>query len=350
MFKKILIYRIGNLGDIICSIPAMVAIRQNFPDAWVGLITNKEKSNNPDAEEILKGNDFLSEIITYESEKISQPSYLWDLSKNIRKLKIDLLVYLALSKTTRRRLIRDWLFFSWSGCKKLLGFKLPKPLLINTQKGINSPVFPQEVNRLMSLVSLLGIDPAIVEFRLPIKQMDKKNVGMILDRFKINNLNPLIAICFGGKFSVTHWPLNHYLEVIAILKEKYHAKIIILGGPFEEKHVDAVSKIAGDSVLNLIDKTTYMESAEILSRCNLLIANDCGAVHLAAAVGTPVVGIYSSRNFPGSWHPWGKNHTVLRNDTLPCRFCFRTECETMKCINSITVEQVINACSTYLTA
>ena len=53
-FKKILIYRIGNLGDIVCAMPAMVAVRRHFPNAWIGLLTNKEGAGNPDAEEILK--------------------------------------------------------------------------------------------------------------------------------------------------------------------------------------------------------------------------------------------------------------------------------------------------------
>jgi len=91
-----------------------------------------------------------------------------------------------------------------------------------------------------------------------------------------------------------------------------------------------------------------MAPAEVISRCNLLISNDCGPAHLAAAVGTPVIGIYSFRNFPGAWHPWGNHHTVLRNDTLPCRFCFLTECETKECINSITAEQVVEVCKEYL--
>lgn len=91
-----------------------------------------------------------------------------------------------------------------------------------------------------------------------------------------------------------------------------------------------------------------MDSAEILRRCNLLVGNDCGPVHLAAAVGTPAVEIYSSRDYSGAWHPWGGNHTVLRNDSVPCRFCFKTECKTMECINSITVEDIVEACQKYL--
>ncbi len=61
--QRILIYRIENLGDIICTIPAMAAIRHHFPHVWIGLLTNKEATGNPDPEEILKNNDFLDEII-----------------------------------------------------------------------------------------------------------------------------------------------------------------------------------------------------------------------------------------------------------------------------------------------
>jgi|LQYC01.1.fsa_nt_gi ADP-heptose:LPS heptosyltransferase len=344
--KKILIYRIGNLGDIICSMPAMVAIRDHFPNAWVGLLTNKETTGNPNAEEILKGNGFLSGIITYESEKISQPSYLWKLSKNFRKRNIDLLVYLALSKTTRKRLIRDWLFFSLSGCRKLVGFKLPTPLRSDI-RGSKIPVYPQEVDRLMSLVAPLGIDTRNVNFRLPITETERKHVDDIWLKFNLAN-NLLIAVCPGAKFPVKRWPIDRFIQVILFLQKKCGAKIILVGGSFEKDEADEIMRKSEETVINLIGKTSYMESAEVLSRCRLLISNDCGPAHLAAAVGTPVVGIYSSRDFPGAWHPWGENHIVLRNDTLDCRFCFRTECDTMECIKSITVEQVTNACLPYL--
>jgi len=132
------------------------------------------------------------------------------------------------------------------------------------------------------------------------------------------------------------------------LEKDFGAKILLIGGSSERSSGEEIIKDRRNSIVNLIGKTSYMESAEIIRRCNLLISNDCGPVHLAAAVRTPVVGIYSSRDFPGAWHPWGIIHTVLRNDSVSCRFCFKTECETMECINSITVEQVIEACQRYL--
>ena len=347
---RILIYRIGNLGDIICTIPAMVAIRRRFPTAWIGLLTNKAIGGNPDPEAILEGNDFLDTIITYNPRQIKNFQYLRSLMAQIRKLKPELLVYFSLSKTTRRRLLRDWLFFKMAGCRKLIGFNKPKPEKVVLKDGIKMPIFPQEVDRLMSLVTPLGVDPTKVEFRLPVKDKDREYVDRIWERYNLNRRKPVVAICPGGKFPVNWWPVSRYSQVASTLMKKYKAQIILIGGPAEEEAGKKIVKTSKTSVVNLIGQTTYMQSAEVLRRCDLLVSNDCGPAHLAAAVGTPVVGIHSSRNYPGAWHPWGNIHTILRNDSVSCRFCFKTDCETKECINGITVDQVVEACDKYLSS
>lgn len=345
---KILIYRIGNLGDTVCAMPAMVAIRRYFSDAWIGLLTNKETMGNPDAEEILMGSDFIDEIITYDPSRIRNFLYLYKFLEKIRSLEINLLVYLAISKSTRKRLLRDWLFFFFAGCERLVGFKMPRPINISIENGVKIPVFCQEVDRLMSLLAPLGINITLIDFCLPIKKRDKESVATIWNRYKLSDKYPIIAICPGGKFPYKRWGSDKFAKVASILQKDFDAQIILVGGPSEKVSGEKIITEAGNSIVNLIGKTTYMESAEVLSRCNLLVSNDCGPAHLAAALGTPVVGIYSSRDFPGAWHPWGENHTIFRNDSFPCRFCLRTECETMECINSITVGEVVEACRSYL--
>lgn len=346
--KRILIYRIGNLGDTVCAMPAMVAVRRRFPNAWIGLLTNKEEGSNPDAEEILNGNNFLDKIITYSPERIREIKYLWTLLNRLRTLQIDFFVYLPLSKTTYYRLIRDWLFFRSTSCRKLIGFRNPKPVKALVNNGERLPVYPQEVDRLMSLLIPLGVDATEIDFRLPIKEKNKEAVDVIWRDYQLKTKNPIGCVCPGAKFPAKRWNLNRFAKVISVLQKEFNAKILLIGGPSEKASGDEIIKRTENSIINLIGKTSYMESAEVIRRCNLLVSNDCGPVHLAAAVRTPVVGIYSSRDFPGAWHPWGENHTVLRNDSVSCRFCFKTECETMKCINSISVEQVVTACRDYL--
>lgn len=346
--KRILIYRIGNLGDTICAIPAMVALRNRYPDAWIGLLTNKETADNPDAEEVLKGNDFLDEIISYHPVRLKEPEYLINFIYKLHSLHIDLLIYLPYFTFTRQRLIRDWIFFHILGIRKIVGFKFYKNKRYQLVNNVKLPVFSQETDRLMRLLSSIEINPKKIEFRLPIDDTDRKNVDAIWDKNRMDKKSPVVAICCGGKFPVKRWPISNFIEVATLLKGNFGAEIVLLGGASEQILGEKIMKRLGNSALNLIGKTTYMESAEIFSRCQLLVSNDCGSVHLAAAVGTPVVGIYSSSDLPGIWSPWGKNHTVLRNDMLACRFCFRRECKTMECIKSITVRQVVDACRKYL--
>ena len=225
---------------------------------------------------------------------------------------------------------------------------MPKPIRFILKKGVRMPIYLQEVDRLMSLISPLGIDAEKVEFCLPIKKHDITAVDKLYKEFDLVNKKPIVAICTGGKFLVNKWVLDNFAQVAIILQKKFKAQVLLIGGVKEKSDGKKIIKTYGDSLINFIDKTSYTESAEILKRCNLLIANDCGPVHLAAAVGTPVVGIYSSRNVIGAWHPWGNNHTILRNEAISCRFCLKTECETMQCIKGITVQQVIEACRKYL--
>lgn len=346
--KRILIYRFGNLGDIVCAMPAMVAVRQFFPKAWIGFLTNKEMSGSPDPESILSGNNFLNEIITYNTTKLREPGYLLAFFKKMYSLKIDLMIYLARPKTSNMRLCRDYVFFRLTVCRRLVGFKRRKPSGSYVKDGVILPVFTQEVDRLVALLTPLGINQTEIKFCLPIKEKDIQAIDSLWLKHDLANANPIVAVCPGGKWPVKLWNVANFAKVVSILQKTFGATILLVGGQSEKAAGEEIVKGAGDSVINLIGKMSYMESAEVISRCKLLISNDCGPVHLAAAVKTPVVGIYASRDFPGSWHPWGDIHTVLRNDTVDCRFCFKTTCETLKCINSITVEQVIDACSQYL--
>ncbi|NIO21037.1 MAG: hypothetical protein GTN76_09930 [Candidatus Aenigmarchaeota archaeon] len=349
MVGNILIYRVGFLGDIVCALPAMVAVRKRFPDAKIVLLTNKEKRGRPDPEAVLSGNDFLDEIITYETEKIRDIKYLWNLVWNLRSFKFDLVVYLSLFKGTKERLVRDWLFFSFARCRRKVGFKLAIPDGdYSVSEGVSFPKYPKEVERLMALLRPLGIDQTDVEFRLPLLRDDIAFVDRIWREHNLFFVRPLVAISPGGKFQTQRWFWERYAKTAHELIERYGAKIILIGGPGDREEGNQIARFTGSRVINLIGKLNYMQSGEAIRRCSLLVSNDSGPVHLAAAVGTPVVGIYSARNHPETWHPWGDIHTILRNDLISCRFCRLTECETRECLKGISVSQVIEACRFHL--
>ena len=102
----------------------------------------------------------------------------------------------------------------------------------------------------------------------------------------------------------------------------------------------------------LAGSLSVLESAELLRRATLYVGNDTGAMHLAAAVGTPCVAIFAAREPGRSWHPYGTSHVVLRHDAAPCANCYLTDCTTerLRCLTAIDVEAVWGACRVLLGA
>jgi len=100
---------------------------------------------------------------------------------------------------------------------------------------------------------------------------------------------------------------------------------------------------AGNACLNLAGETSLLESCALIEKCWLLIANDSGIQHLAAAVGTPCISLISSRDIKGKWQPHGTIHTVIRK-WPDCHTCFLETCSKDNlCMRMISVKEVIKA-------
>ena len=336
--QNILIFRTGNLGDTFCAIPAMKAAKKRFPNSRFIFMTAKQTPNLPHPIEVLKGTIKFDEVFIYEPISLKTLRGLSKLISYLRGRKPDLLIYLGQSNASLLTLIRDMFFFRVAGCRSSCGFRWMKHRLFPLAQR-HYRVFDGEVDRLMKLVEPLGVHCEV--------SWDIPKVPLNLDWTKSLNSRPIIAIHPTAKFPVKRWPLDRFIKVGKILQEKYNCLIVIVGGEETKKEAEEIETMAGRNVLNLAGKTTFLQLAEVLKRCDFLISNDSGPVHVAAAVKTPVVGIYSSRDYPECWHPWGNQHIILRKD-LFCQACLKTECDTMDCVKLISIDEVLNACGQIL--
>ena len=116
---------------------------------------------------------------------------------------------------------------------------------------------------------------------------------------------------------------------------------LVAGAVREPRHAAAMETRA----LNLEGRTTLKELAHIYRRASIVVTPDSGPLHIAAAVGTPVVALFGASE-PARTGPYGRIHTVVRSD-LPCSPCFRKTCETRQCMKDITVEAVFAAVRKY---
>lgn len=337
--QTILIFRTGYLGDTLCAIPAMKGVQRQFPKARLLFMTNLVTGQFPFPKDVLEKIIEFDEVIAYDPARIYESGYLKTINADLKRKKIDLLVYLGQSNASFLKLLRDMIFFRIAGCKSACGFRVnAHRIFALAQRAHRS--FDTESLRLMKLVEPLGIAPDMT-WSLPQMPFD---AASRLD----HSDKPVIAIHPSAKYAVKRWPIERFIQVAKHLQSHDNALIVIIGGMDTKAEAESLLKtLEKDRALDLTGQTSFLETAEVLRRCNFLLSNDSGPVHIAAAVNTPVVGIYSARDFPNAWYPWGKEHHVFRKD-VDCQICFLEECPVMTCIKNITVDEVIAACDQLL--
>ena len=144
------------------------------------------------------------------------------------------------------------------------------------------------------------------------------------------------------------WPTDRYEEVVRHLIDEHDIWPVVFGGP-EDSGLGERLLGAWGRGYNAAGALGLREAALALKRCRFYLGNDSGPMHLAAAVRIPCVAIFSSREYPGAWYPYGEGHSVFRTE-IDCDGCFLTQCleRQMQCMTSIGVAEVLAACRTRL--
>jgi ADP-heptose:LPS heptosyltransferase len=159
---------------------------------------------------------------------------------------------------------------------------------------------------------------------------------------------PILAAAIGTKVQAKDWGADNWRALLSQLAAELPEHRLVLVGAAQESadsEAAAVGWRAGtDRALNLCGELTPRETAAVLARAQLFIGLDSGPMHLAAAVGTPVVAIFAARNRPVHWFPVGPQHRILYHRT-DCWGCGLETCveQRKKCLTSITVEEALTA-------
>jgi ADP-heptose:LPS heptosyltransferase len=165
----------------------------------------------------------------------------------------------------------------------------------------------------------------------------------IIARFKVKQ--PVIIISAGTKMQSKDWGAENWVNLVGDMQRKVPNINLVLIGSAEEFAVSqACLEIWGENGQNLAGKISPRVSGALLQHACLFIGHDSGPMHLAAAVGVPVVAVFSAQNVPRQWYPRGDNNTVLYHKT-DCAGCGLEVCteQRKKCILSITVPEVMEA-------
>ena len=358
--KRVLVYRLGSLGDTVVGLPAFYLVARAFPEAERRLLTNfPVQAKAAPAAAVLEGTGTVSGYFRYAKGSRS-PMELARVWWEIVRWRPQVLVYLAAARGLDSAR-RDARFFRLCGIKQLVGVPLNKDMQENRWEPgsgrLRAATAPQddgwfepEAARLVRNIAELGDasldDPASWDLRLT--EAERNRADELMGGA---NGRPAIAVSMGTKLQANDWGRDNWRALLARLAEMYPCYALSMVGSADEREASefaaqgwrevAVVRKKPAKVVNLCGVLTPRQSAAVMARAALFLGHDSGPVHLAAAVQTPCVAIYSARNKPRVWFPYGAKHSVVYH-RVDCWGCELETCiaEQKKCIASIAVEEV----------
>jgi len=341
---KILIRATNWVGDAIMALPALRAVRIRFPEAGIAILAR------PHVADIYRDQQICDQFITYELQ--GKHSGLFGrerLARELRALKFDVALLL------QNAFDAAWL--AWrAGIPERIGFARDARSFLLT-KAVPVPR-PGEIPRhekfyYLEFLRRAGwIDSLPDETFIALKVSEQNRViaAEFLSQFGARPHSLRIAIGAGASYgSAKCWPPSRFAELANRLQAQTDADIILFGTAFEAAVTRAIARELRKPPVDLTGKTAIADLPAVLSHCHLFIGNDSGAMHVAAAVGLPVIAIFGPTD-PFGTAPVTPRCTIVQEKPY-CSPCFLRHCPTdHRCMRAITPDMVEAAARPWLHA
>jgi len=333
---SLLVVRWGNIGDIVVTLPAFHALRRLYPHARLVLLTTPTQRGVPGARELLANDKTFDDMIVYYQDESRNPSFLLDLRRKLSALHIDLAVLFANQRAQFLNVAKYLFLLSSVGVRRFAGFSV-----------FSEDDFQmRQLERSMRIVNALGEAPISAPPWLQSTKLERDAVGALIPP---EGDRPLVVMHCGSKPPVNRWKAENFIELGRRLAAR-GVRIALTGGGGEAPLTQSIADAIGSNTTNLAGKTSVTELLAVVERADLVISNNTGTMHLAYALGRPLVNISSARDWPMVWEPYGDSHITLRQD-IPCAACDLDVCpkyDYAKCLELISVEEVWAAVQTFL--
>jgi len=350
--KRVLVYRLGSLGDMLVAVPSLQLVARAFPEAERRMLTNVPvHAKAPAAAAVLDGSGLVHGYMRYAvgTRSLRELAGLW---WRISWWRPEVLVYLAGPRGVANAR-RDAAFFKLCGVKQLVGVPLTEGMQQNFYGDATGDLWEgnlePEAARLARNIAELGDgrleDAASWAIGLTAGEQARADAAIGPEAL---DLKP-IAVSVGTKVQAKDWGQENWRALLAAIAKKFPGRALLLAGAPEESEASEFAAEGwrangGGPVVNLCGRLTPRESAAAFARAELFVGHDSGPMHLAACVGTPVVAIFAARNIPRQWFPFGDRHRVVYH-RVDCWGCGLETCveQRKKCLMSIGVEEVMEA-------
>ena len=349
--KRVLLYRLGSLGDMTVALPAFHLVARVFPRAERRLLTSfSPHAKAPAASAILENTGLIHSYMRY-TYGTRNPFELFKLWWQIVKYRPEVLVYMSgrSSVPVARRNVN---FFKICGINKFFGVPLTSDMHEWRIVGPGEMREPESARLIRNLSELGSVDIASPEnWNLHLTAEET-----IVARSALGPLvgSPMLICGPGTKMQAKDWGQDNWRALIGTLNARFPSCGLALVGAKEDAEVSefAAADWTGPKV-NLCGKLSPRQSAAVFALAResdcVFLGPDSGPMHLAACAGVPCVICFSARGLPGVWFPTGPYHKIVYHK-VNCFGCNLETClaEKRKCLTSITVDEMVEAAAAVL--
>ncbi|HPD60891.1 MAG TPA: glycosyltransferase family 9 protein [Thermodesulfobacteriota bacterium] len=340
--QKILIVRLGAIGDVIRTLPALRALRHNLPDAYIAWVVEDRAAslliNHPDLNKV-----FVAPRKEWQKNPLSIKTLkeIIRLTKELRKENFDLVLDF-------HGLFKSGLITFLTGVKDRVGYarKFTKEgnfLFTNH----HVPLTEHKINRVeknLLLVKHLRLNIDEHNPIIPISEKDREFVTSTIFSQLTSSPGPKVIMHPGSSSSTPYkrWNFSRFAQLADRIIQKYGGTILFTAGNDEKELVDKIFKQMIESQHVLCQTETLTQLAEVIRQCDLFIGNDTAPMHLAAFVGTPVIALFGPTD-PIENAPFGKGKAIVIRKDVSCSPCRTRECPNLLCMDAIAVKDVLEA-------
>ena len=338
----ILIVLIAGIGDSVMATKAIRALRNGFPEAEIHFLTSTESAI------IARSNPHLDRVWAFPIRELRQSKcQFWLVLKllwRLRKIRYDVAVNLFRVGSWAGSFKMGLLFGCLRATAKVGQGLGPLQHFLTRRLPADAFAHKHMVDAMADIAISIGgsSDGGGLELSGGDDGAGKWNALVAADDGGQPRL--LIGINAGGNRPNNRWPAAKFAMAAGTLAARCGARVLIFGGPGEQSIAHEIQTALNGAALNLAGQLNLRNLPYFISRCDLLLTNDSGPMHIAAAVKTPVVALFGS-GVPSTFRPY-TSPALSRVLVKPvdCRPCKKSRCQDAVCLDAITPEEVIHTC------
>jgi len=320
---RVLLIKPGAIGDLLQLSPVLRALKQSCPEARISILVG-----NAASVDLFRHNPLVDEILVYDKRGAHRSwrafGRLW---LELRRRNFDLVA------NYQRSNLKGWFLAAAALPCRVLVYHKQKNEIVHAVR-----------NHLQAIAPLVG-DPRLLDpvLELHLGPAEERWAAELFDQETLTG-RPVVALNLGASHPVNRWPTARFAE----LAEKLQAArigVVLVGAAADRELADAVLAKTGSRPLDLVGRTSLLQLGALLKRCSVVVSADTGPMHMATAVGTPVVALFGAAD-PARTGPVGEGHLVLQGAgpaCIPCRSRTCRHTPQLECMERITADQVLNA-------